>query len=114
LARPLWLLARAKFLLLEPRQLLGPHLKRKITSSVSSILPLTADNWAPVYDGGRSISAHHRFEFNSMHSIAAAGIFLLTRYDRPENDYLSVSLDTPSARLIPSWPSTDSGCKEIV
>jgi len=28
--------------------------------------------------------------------------------------YLSVSRATPSAKLTPSWPSTDSGCREIV
>jgi hypothetical protein len=28
--------------------------------------------------------------------------------------YRSVSRATPSAKLTPSWPSTDSGCREIV
>jgi len=33
---------------------------------------------------------------------------------KPSAVYRSVSRATPKARLTPTWPSTDSGCKEIV
>jgi hypothetical protein len=33
---------------------------------------------------------------------------------KPSVVYRSVSRATPSAKLIPTWPSTDSGCREIV